>query len=386
MADPMGSFGGRILPVAVVVVILGLPLGLTGAGMALAGSAPGDGGPVTFGPWSPTQHGGWPLQEDQPDPDNTVTRIDLADDGSAVWSVTFRTELATSENVSEYERFQSAFRANRSQYLQPFRERITGVVAGADDRLERPMNATAFAAETSIQEVPRRWGIVTFSFRWEGFGAVSGDRVTVGDVFEGGFFIGEDDALAIVTPEGYAIQEVTPEPDERDADVVEWRGREDFVDGRPHLVAIPESAVNGASGDDGSFPFGGVLSPAGVVGALVLLAVALLAGWVAVRERASSVSGGHPADERSHDGPSDRAEVDDDGDGPGLLTDEDRVRRLLADRGGRLKQSEVAEALDWSESKTSRVLTEMADEGTVEKLRLGRENVIDLADDGFERE
>ncbi|MFC7115619.1 helix-turn-helix transcriptional regulator [Natronoarchaeum sp. GCM10025703] len=62
------------------------------------------------------------------------------------------------------------------------------------------------------------------------------------------------------------------------------------------------------------------------------------------------------------------------------VTDEDRVRTLLADNDRRLKQSAIAAQLEWSDSKTSRVLSSMADEGTVEKLRIGRENVIDLAD------
>ncbi|WP_048077993.1 helix-turn-helix domain-containing protein, partial [Halorubrum sp. AJ67] len=65
---------------------------------------------------------------------------------------------------------------------------------------------------------------------------------------------------------------------------------------------------------------------------------------------------------------------------PELLTDEDRVRRALRERDGRMKQSDVVEELGWSKSKTSRVLSRMADAGGVEKLRIGRENVIDLAD------
>ncbi|WP_394357381.1 helix-turn-helix transcriptional regulator [Halorubrum alkaliphilum] len=46
----------------------------------------------------------------------------------------------------------------------------------------------------------------------------------------------------------------------------------------------------------------------------------------------------------------------------------------------RMRQSAIVEELDWSKSKTSRVLSRMADEGDVEKLRIGRENVIDLAE------
>lgn len=62
-------------------------------------------------------------------------------------------------------------------------------------------------------------------------------------------------------------------------------------------------------------------------------------------------------------------------------TDEERVLELLESRGGRVPQAAVVEAFDWSTSKTSRVLTRMAEEGTIEKLQLGRENLIRLPDD-----
>jgi len=75
--------------------------------------------------------------------------------------------------------------------------------------------------------------------------------------------------------------------------------------------------------------------------------------------------------------------VDDDPDAvdPDLLTDEDRVRRALEESGGRMKQSAIVDEFGWSKSKTSRVLSRMADDGEVEKLRIGRENVIDLVDE-----
>jgi uncharacterized membrane protein len=60
------------------------------------------------------------------------------------------------------------------------------------------------------------------------------------------------------------------------------------------------------------------------------------------------------------------------------LTDEERVQQALANEQGRMRQADLAEELDWSASKTSRVLSGMADEGTIEKIRVGRENVVDL--------
>jgi len=329
------------------------------------------------------------VQEDQPEPDNTVTRIELDPDGSATWTLQFRTRLATDEDVAEYRRFQETFQENVSRYLDPFRERMRGVVANADNATGREMRATNFEASTSIQEVPRRWGVVTYRFEWEGFAVTAADRVVVGDVFVGGFFISDGDVLEILPPEGYDAAEVTPPADERTEDTVEWRGREDFADRRPRVVATTDAGASPTDGrtnegrngnGDGMGPFGDRLSL--VVGGLVL--VVILVGLYLRRVRSDDVAGA------TSDGPDGReagiatASTDTqpgEPEAPELVTDEDRVRRLLSERGGRMKQSDIVRALGWSKSKTSRVLSEMADNDDVSKLRIGRENVIDLNDD-----
>ena len=53
-----------------------------------------------------------------------------------------------------------------------------------------------------------------------------------------------------------------------------------------------------------------------------------------------------------------------------------RVRRLLDEHGGRLPQSEIVERTGWSKSKVSRVLSAMAEDEQVRKIRLGRENLV----------
>ncbi|WP_164932774.1 helix-turn-helix transcriptional regulator [Halorubrum amylolyticum] len=373
-----------------------------------------------------------PQTDDQPAPDNTLTRIDLAADGSATWEVTLRTRLENDSDVAEYERFQERFRSNTSRYLDPFAERMSGVVSAANDSSDREMRATDFEAETGIQEVPRRWGVVSFRFTWTGFAAVDGDAVVAGDVFAGGFFISEDDALAVSAPDGYVVESTDPDPDDAGDGDVEWRGREDFDDGRPRVRAVSAATAGGGSGDDGDgasagSDSGGAENAAllAALGVLVLVAAVGLAGYAVRTGRfglgdgsggsaAGDGSGGSaagddggadhggagpdPSPSGSNGGAPDgsgaagthrgdsasaaetRSDDDPDAIDPELLTDEDRVRRALRERGGRMKQSDVVEEFGWSKSKTSRVLSRMADDGEVEKLRLGRENVIDLAD------
>jgi len=63
---------------------------------------------------------------------------------------------------------------------------------------------------------------------------------------------------------------------------------------------------------------------------------------------------------------------------PELLSDEDRVLQLLKESGGRLPQNEFTAQTDWSKSKVSRLLSQMDEEGEIEKIDVGRQNIIAL--------
>lgn len=294
---------------------------------------------------------------ESPAVDNTVTRIELASDGSARWTVTIRTRLDSQADVAEYAAFQSRFRSNTSQFLGPFESRISAVVASASDVTGREMSATGFTAETRIQEVPRRWGIVEYVFTWEGFALVEGEAVVMGDAFEGGFFLAANDTLVVVPPANYSIASVEPAPTKRDERSVAWTGRQDFPDGRPMVRSVPAAAGmgTGGPGSTSALPSSALLG----VAAAALLVLLGLAG------RSYRRRSGNAVDASAAAGP----------------TDEERVLELLRDRDGRVAQSAIVEAFDWSTSKTSRLLSRMADEGTVEKLQIGRQNLIQLPDE-----
>ena len=345
-----------------------------------------------------------PDVQEGPDPDATVTRIGTAADGTANWSVTIRMRLDSNESVEEFEAFRAEFERNRSTYLDRFRDRMTGVVENAEAVTEREMNATAFDAEIDIQEVPRRWGYVTYRFRWEGFAAVEEGEVAVGDVFRGGLFLEADDILVLEAPTGYSVDSADPTPATTDDAQLQWNGPVSFEDQRPRAVF---SSGAGQSGTDtstadsdpaGSEPDSGGLPL--VVLAAAVAAVGLAAVGAAYLRRRGGISNtsGSGAETRD-DGSSEHRSASGRSDGTGggetastgadgasaglgldeLATDEDRVLALLEAEDGRIRQAEIADRLDWSASKTSRVVSRMAEDGEIEKLRIGRENVIDLA-------
>jgi len=393
---------GRSLPLALLVCCLALAL-TTSAGLPWllvveqVGATDTASGPTTGVADQPDP---WDVQEeDQPAVDNTLTRIKLAANGSATWTLRIRTHLETDARAEDYRTFQESFRENTSTFLGAFQRRMTGVVSNADDTLPREMRATDFDASTSIQEVPQRWGVVTYEFTWDGFAAVESNRLVVGDIFAGGVFIDQGDVLELLAPPGYAIEAADPEPAETRDGAVEWHGREGFADGHSSLVAVPSSEDSSAPGGLdplSSAVFGGAVLVLVVVGVAATRLrddrrgpIAAIAGRLdnsgdtadAHRDNTAdgtAAGGAVPAGGTSEtDPPAGSA----DGPTDALLTDEDRVEALLAERDGRMKQADIVDELGWSKSKGSRVLSGMADEGRIRKLRIGRENLIERRDE-----
>ncbi|RKD97375.1 helix-turn-helix transcriptional regulator [Halopiger aswanensis] len=94
-----------------------------------------------------------------------------------------------------------------------------------------------------------------------------------------------------------------------------------------------------------------------------IVALALLGSVLAVRNR---------LDERDQLGTTQEPPTDE------FVTDRERIRQLVTENGGRMKQSRIVDSVDWSKAKVSRLLAELEDEGQITKLRLGRENLVCL--------
>jgi uncharacterized membrane protein len=63
---------------------------------------------------------------------------------------------------------------------------------------------------------------------------------------------------------------------------------------------------------------------------------------------------------------------------PELLSDEERVVRLLRRNGRRMKQASIVAETGWSNAKVSQLLSKMDESDEIAKLRIGRENLITL--------
>jgi len=332
------------------------------------------------------------------DADTVVLEADVGADGDATWRVTYRIRLDDQNATDAFESLRQDIEANTGQYLDRFEGRVTRTVNEAENATGREMavrNVTVDVRRESQPDV--EFGIVTYRYEWTGFAISEGETIRAGDAVDQ-LILDSGTVLQFTWPAEYALASSTPEPTTTESDRAIWRGPQDFDAGEPRVVlttgatATPgggggDGGTDGTGGDggegDGSDGRAGIPWLAALAAAAVVLAVA--AAWILARRSGSDgtvVPAGAGADgegggEPGGEGTESAAE---DGPPPELLSNEERVLQLLEDNGGRMKQKEVAERLDWTAAKTSQVVGDLRDAGDVESFRLGRENVLTLPD------
>ena len=348
-------------------------------------------------------------------------QIEVFGNGSARWTFRFVRPLANDSEREQFTAFADRFESEETDFYRTYRERSVALTNTASNTTGREMTARNFSRSARIVPTGNR-GIVEVSFVWTNLAVVEGDRVRVADIFDGGFYIASNQWLVFEAGPDLAFDPATtePSPDEFSGDTLAgsetltWIGEQQFTDKHPRVVFGPAGQVtttgqeaattdgsaggpttNGSAGgaDDQS----GSSLPMLVVG-LVVLVVGIGAGaaW-----RRGAFGSSTPSDGGAGASSVDRASADDGSSASAasagsdaaestasaaepavpdeeLLTDEDRVIRMLEDSGGRMKQANIVDETGWSKSKVSMLLSDMEDEGDISKLRVGRENIVSL--------
>jgi hypothetical protein len=119
----------------------------------------------------------------------------------------------------------------------------------------------------------------------------------------------------------------------------------------------------------------------GIIGAAIVCLVGGGAiGYRWQRRRRTPEKSAQTGEEGESPAPNRAPNPDVDGDNdriaPEPVTDEDHIQQLLADSGGRLRQSTIVATTGWSKSKVSRTLSRMEENGQITKITVGRENLI----------
>jgi len=347
-----------------------------------------------------------PTAQESFDADDVRLTVTVDADGTATWTVEYWKRLDDDESEDAFASIESDVEENPEEYVDGFAESMNDTVASAADDTEREMSASGYTVSTRTESIPQEYGVLTYQFEWSGFAAVDGERMEIGDAISG-FYLDDQTRLVIGWPGEYSLVDVRPEPDETRSDSVLWRGSQTtFVGDEPRVVVSTEP--DGADGlDDGTvggedstgiplIPVGG-----GVTGVFLLF----MLWWLYSRglsdegeEDATAAQAGNGTETGggagaavasaagSDDSADDGSTEDKADDGPPseLLSNKERVVRLLEQHDGRLKQQQVVHRLDWTDAKTSQVISDLREEGTVETFRIGRENVVRLPEEDDE--
>lgn len=326
-------------------------------------------------------------------------------DGNADWRVVYRLELDDDDAVAGFENLSAEIAQNASAYLDPFEQRLrlTAETARESTGRETTVGNFSVTAEETVQP-DTRFGDVTFTFDWESFAEVRDDgTLEAGDALDS-LFLDERTSLTVRWGEFATLGSHKPEADTVDARRLVWRGPRDFDRGQPRAVLAPadESGAgvdDSTTGDDGtdtgagtaddgtgaqdganadassdSFP---ILPAVLVVSVLAVLAVV---SGAFLRRESTAGDDAHNPDTAVATDQTGETEGDTETPPDDLLSNEEQVLKLVDDEGGRMKQKEVADTLDWSAARTSQVVSTLREEDQVETFRIGRENVLTLPD------
>ncbi|GAB3680372.1 hypothetical protein GCM10028857_03010 [Salinarchaeum chitinilyticum] len=315
--------------------------------------------------------------------ERSTFRVRVDADADVRWTFRYERPIESDDERSAFETYAERVRTEATDLFRDFRNRSTELTAAASAVTGRSMSARNVTRDAGIEQTPtQEVGYVELSFEWTNFGRVDGGSIVVGDVFEGGLYLGETQSLIFVAGEGVQFESVDPQASPSgeqlsDSHSVTWTGERSFADRHPRVVyRVPGS---GGGGDAGVSMLW--LAAGGVIG-LLLVTVLVTARY-----------GGIPSTESRDDGTAAAAAtVSTESTTGGIeeptdpeptppeepITDDRRVTRLLEDGGGRMKQTAIVEETGWSKSKVSMLLSEMEADGEIRKIQIGRENIIAL--------
>jgi uncharacterized membrane protein len=265
--------------------------------------------------------------------------VQIKSDSSAFWLITqFSSANAPIESFDVFQ--QKVFDLVDSAAIITHREMIVN-----ENTLQ--INTTV-SLESKITE---------YSFIWQNFSIIQDNMLTFGDVFQVNNFFSRlygDAALQLTYPSEFAVKSVSPAPYERQdsADMMKWSRTQDLVTNRVNIVLTSESQTgNGANNGWQVYTI--------IVVVIAVGAILSLISFFKFKRRKNNASLATTIESQ-------------------IMSEEDKVIKLLKSFGGRMRQSEITEQSKFSKAKTSQLLTALEKKGSITRYMSGRDKIVVL--------
>jgi uncharacterized membrane protein len=265
-------------------------------------------------------------------------RIQIRSDGSAALAIT---------------QFSSA--NSTVETFDVFQQKVFNLVdsAVAITHREMTIDENSLQINTTISSESKT---TEYTFVWQNFSIVQDGKITFGDVFQANNFFGQlygDASLQLFYPPDFAVKSVTPAPYERQdsADLLRWSRTQDLVINKVSVV-LTSTSQNIGNGNDGQ------LYTIIVVVSAVGVTLSLLGFYTSKRRKNNAVS-------------TTLAESP-------ILSEEEKVLKLLKSVGGSIRQSEITEQCRFSKAKASQLLAALEKSGSITRYKSGRDKIVTL--------
>jgi uncharacterized membrane protein len=282
-------------------------------------------------------------------------QIQVNTDGSADWAVTQVTGI--NATIDTWDGFQ---------------QRILLVIGEAASLTYREMavNTSSFDMGT-IYHQDSQSKTTEYKFTWQNFTKAEDGKIAFGDVFQVDNFFGQlykDGALKIVYSQAFALESVSPTPNQRDdiAHSLEWFGTQFFMSGKPSITLTSSSATPSSTP---SQPADSVVwQMYALIGVVFAVATVLFASVYVAKRRGYKANRIRVTSKL----PS----------GPAFESEEEKIVKIIHSSGGSVYQSAITDQTRFSKAKTSQLLTGLEKKGVVTRYKRGRDKIVTLAERG----
>ncbi|ELZ09459.1 hypothetical protein C479_11595 [Halovivax asiaticus JCM 14624] len=346
-------------------------------------------------------------------------RVELLENGDASWTVEHHIVLRNESDRERFEVFAEEIRSgerdvrlDRSWFegFVPHAEAGTGRQmdiedAGWDESVVRPASEVG-AYDADAVEPDTQIGTIRYSVTWTNFAETDGDYLRLQETFLTAsgttWFPGLEPHQRLII-EGPDEHDIVTAPQGIENNRIVWDGRTTLAPEDFDIVFSSQTGVVGFIQDSWQLLLGLLSLVAVGGGALWYVRSTRNGEWdegerpdwwppiAPVTTRLQGILAGvNPADDTDERDtidepspePTESGVTDEDHDtvDPELLSDEERVTHMLTENGGRMKQAAIVDETGWSNAKVSQLLSQMDEDDDIEKLRIGRENLITLPD------